>query len=140
MLDFDDIKIEFESQGFRCSHVGISTERDKSVMFMESTANTEYDILSVLSAIRAHDGWTKWFEAAKESGIPALVKFANQKECRIPGLAAHAAFPISTGKQEGFNNKTKVAKRIGYGYRDEDFFFTLIRYLFLPHSFLHGNP
>ena len=30
-----------------------------------------------------------------------------------------------------FNNKIKVAKRIGYGYRDDDFFFTLIRYLFL---------
>ncbi|MBR3596412.1 MAG: transposase, partial [Clostridia bacterium] len=33
---------------------------------------------------------------------------------------------------EGFNNKIKVAKRIGYGYRDDDFFFMLIRYLALP--------
>ncbi len=47
-------------------------------------------------------------------------------------LAAHALFPISTGKLEGFNNKIKVAKRIGYGYRAEDYFFTLIRYLSLP--------
>lgn len=73
-------------------------------------------------------GWTKWFEAAKASGIPALVKFAEQKEKRLPGLAAHALFSISTGKLEGFNNKIKVAKRIGYGYRNEDYFFTLIRY------------
>ncbi|MBQ3774972.1 MAG: transposase, partial [Ruminobacter sp.] len=36
--------------------------------------------------------------------------------------------PISTGKLEGMNNKIKVAKRIAYGYRDEDYFFTLIRY------------
>ncbi|HJI86000.1 MAG TPA: transposase [Ruminococcus bromii] len=35
-------------------------------------------------------------------------------------------------KFAGFNNKTKVAKRIGYGYRDDDFFFTLIRYLSIP--------
>ena len=35
-------------------------------------------------------------------------------------------------KLEGFNNKIKVAKRIGYGYRDDDFFFTLIRYLSIP--------
>ena len=35
-------------------------------------------------------------------------------------------------KSAGFNNKTKVAKRIGYGYRDDDFFFTLIRYLSIP--------
>ena len=68
---------------------------------------------------QALDGWTKWFNAAKESGIPALVKFATQKEVRIPGLAAHAVFQISTGKLEGFNNKIKVAKRIAYGYRDE---------------------
>ena len=84
----------------------------------------------------------KWFGAAKESAIPALVKFAEQKEKRIPGLAAHAVFPISTGKLEGFNNKIKVAKRIGYGYRDDDFFFTLIRYLSIPSVRLlsHKNP
>ena len=135
MLDFDDIKVEFESQGFRCSRVGISPERDKAVMFMESMANTESVICpfcqqsarmieNVHVTLRdeltdyqqAIDGWTKWFEAAKESAIPALVKFAMQKEARLPGLAAHAIFRISTGKLEGFNNKIKVAKRIGYGY------------------------
>ena len=91
---------------------------------------------------QALDGWEIWFEAAKESGIPALVKFATQKECRIHGLAAHAIFQISTGKLEGFNNKIKVAKRIGYGYRDDAFFFTLIRYLSIPsvRSPSHKNP
>ena len=77
-------------------------------------------------------GWTKWFQAAKESEIPALVRFAVRKEKRLPGLAANAIYSISTGKLEGFNNKIKVAKRIGYGYRDDDFFFTLIRYLSIP--------
>lgn len=76
--------------------------------------------------------WTKWFEAAKSSGIPALVNFARLKEKRIKGLAAHAVFPISTGKLEGFNNKIKVAKRIGYGYTNDHYFFSLIRYLSLP--------
>ena len=37
-----------------------------------------------------------------------------------------------TDKLEDYNNKLKVAKRIGYGYRDDDFFFTLIRYLSIP--------
>ena len=89
---------------------------------------------------QALEGWTKWFEAAKSSGIPALVKFATQKEKRLPGLAAHAIFQISTGKLEGFNNKIKVAKRIGYGYRDEAYFFKLIRYLSIPYIRLHENP
>ena len=89
---------------------------------------------------QALDCWTKWFEAAKSSNIPALVKFAIQKEKRLPGLAAHAIFQISTGKLEGFNNKIKVAKRIGYGYRDEDYFFKLIRFLSIPAVRLHENP
>ena len=55
-----------------------------------------------------------------------------KKKKRLPGLAAYAIHPISTGRLEGFNNKIKVAKRIGYGYRDDDFFFTLIRYLSIP--------
>ena len=80
----------------------------------------------------AYEGWKHWFDAAEASGIPALVKFAELKRSRLGGLAAHAVFPISTGKLEGFNNKIKVAKRIAYGYRDDEYFFTLVRYLALP--------
>ena len=70
--------------------------------------------------------------AAKESCIPALVRFAELKEKRIDGLIAHATYPISTGKLEGFNNKIKVAKRLAYGDRDNHFFFTLVRFLSVP--------
>ena len=80
----------------------------------------------------ARKRWTDWFEGAKASGIPPLVKFAELKEKRIEGLVAHARHRISTGKLEGFNNKIKVVKRIGYGYRNEDYFFTLIRYMSIP--------
>ena len=74
-------------------------------------------------------GWMKWFMAAKESGIPQLQKFAELKERRLRGLVAHATHPISTGKLEGTNNRIKVAKRIAFGYWDEEYFFHLIRYL-----------
>ena len=80
----------------------------------------------------ARKRWTQWCEAAKASGIPALLKFAELKEKRLEGLVAHAKHGISTGKLEGFNNKIKVAKRIGYGYRNEEYFFTLIRYMSIP--------
>ena len=79
-------------------------------------------------------GWKNWFTAAKESGIPALVHFAEIKEKRLPGLINHAKHQISTGKLEGFNNKIKVAKRIGYGYRNDDHFFTLIKFLSIPRA------
>lgn len=83
---------------------------------------------------KAHDGWIKWFEAASESEIPQLIKFAELKRKRLSGLISHAMHPVSTGKLEGFNNKIKVAKRIGYGYRNDQYFFTLIKYLALPAS------
>lgn len=78
---------------------------------------------------QAESGWNAWFSAAKESSIPALVRFAQLKQKRISGLISHASFPISTGKLEGFNNKIKVAKRIGYGYRDDVYFFLIVRFL-----------
>ena len=78
---------------------------------------------------KAYYGWMKWFLAEEESGIPQLQKFAKLKVKRLKGLVAHATHPISTGKLEGTNNKIKVAKRIAlFGYRDEGYFFTLIRY------------
>ena len=81
---------------------------------------------------QARDGWLNWFSAAKASGIPALVKFAQLKEKRLLGLVAHATIPISTGKLEGFNNVIKTAKRTAYGYLNNEFFLKLIRYLSLP--------
>ena len=80
----------------------------------------------------ARERWKAWFDGAKASSIPALARFAELKEKRLDGLVAHAKHNITTGKLEGFNNKIKVAKRIGYGYRDEDYFFTLIRYMAIP--------
>ena len=69
---------------------------------------------------------TAWFDGAKASGIPALMRFAKLNEKRIDGLIAHVSHPISIGKLEGFSNRIKVDKRIDYGYRDEGYFFSLI--------------
>ena len=41
MLYLDDIKVEFESQGFKGTHIGISTDKDKSVLFLESVRSTQ---------------------------------------------------------------------------------------------------
>ncbi len=89
-------------------------------------------LFELRDSVEAENGWNEWFEAAKASGIDPLVRFAALKGKRLPGLIAHATFSISTGKLEGFNNKIKVAKRIGYGYRNEEYFFTLVRFLPLP--------
>ena len=41
MLNLNDIKVAFESQGFRSTHFGISPNKDKTVLFFESVVKTE---------------------------------------------------------------------------------------------------
>ena len=41
MLYLDDIKVEFESQGFKGTHIGFSPDKDKSVLFLESVRSTQ---------------------------------------------------------------------------------------------------
>lgn len=41
MLSLDDIKVEFENQGFKGTHIGISPNKDKSVLFLESLRLTQ---------------------------------------------------------------------------------------------------
>ena len=41
MLYLDDIKVEFESQGFKGTHIGISPNKDKSVLFLQSVRSTQ---------------------------------------------------------------------------------------------------
>ena len=60
-------------------------------------------------------GWTKWFQAAKESEIPALVRFAVQKEKRLPGLtampstqSAPASSKASTTRSRSLNESATV--------------------------------
>lgn len=41
MLYLDDIKVELESQGFKGTHIGISPNKDKSVLFLQSVRSTQ---------------------------------------------------------------------------------------------------
>ena len=59
----------------------------------------------------AEQGWNEWFEACNASEIEHLKRFAQTKECRLPGLIAHAEHPISTEKLEGLNNKIKLGQK-----------------------------
>jgi len=56
--------------------------------------------------------------------------FAENLAKRLDGILAHCRFPIHTSLIEGVNNKIKLLKRIGYGYRDDAYFFLKIRSTF----------
>ena len=59
---------------------------------------------------------------------------------KLDGIVSYWTFRhVSNAQMEGFNNKIKVAKRIGYGYRDDEYFFTLVRYLALPLAWLESH-
>lgn len=74
--------------------------------------------------------WHSWFQRAIESAITPLVVFARKLEAYLPGILAHATWPLHTSLIEGINNKIKVIKRMAYGFRDDEYFFLKIRAAF----------
>lgn len=99
--------------------------------------STAYILRDSLKAIwSAQDSWEArrllrtWCRLAKESGIPALAKFAKRLRRYEYGIIAHARYPIHTSRLEGVNNKIKVIKRRSYGFHDPDYFVLKIKQAF----------
>ena len=79
------------------------------------------------NATDALEAWKDWFNRAGKSGVKPLVAFAKKLRAYLPGILAHARWPLHTSLLEGINNKIKVIKRIAYGFRDDEYFFLKIR-------------
>ena len=67
-----------------------------------------------------------WYQRAIRSRIVPLKKFARRLKEKLPGILAHCYYPLHTSLLEGVTNKIKVLKRMGYGYRDNGYFFLKI--------------
>jgi len=67
-----------------------------------------------------------WILEAVKSKIRPLVKVARTILAHYEGLLSYYDYPIDNGKAEGINNKIKVAKRAGYGYRNLEYFILLL--------------
>ena len=80
--------------------------------------------------VLAREAWESWYLRASESGITAVVRFANRLKLVAEYIINHALHPLHTSLLEGINNKVKVMKRIAFGYRDDDYFFLKIRAAF----------
>lgn len=78
--------------------------------------------------------WKQWYSRAVRSRIEPLKRFATRLKAYLPGILAHARWPLNTSVLEGVNNKIKVIKRMAYGFRDDEYFFLKIRAAF------PGNP
>jgi len=71
--------------------------------------------------------WRSWYLRAIRSRIKPLVAFAKHLAAFRGGILAHCHWPLHTSVLEGINNKTKVIKRMAYGFRDVAYFFLKIR-------------
>jgi len=71
-----------------------------------------------------------WYHRAIRSRIDPLKAFARRLREKLPGILAHCHFPLHTSLLEGVNNRIKVLKRMGYGYRDDGYFFLKIHAAF----------
>ena len=141
MLYFDDIKVEFESQEFKGTHIEISPNKDKSVLFLESVRSTHSVQCPYCGgSVIYENGQVKLKDIPIWRGTAHIWNFfIHRYQCNCCHETFTGEIPFkypgtrityrATNWIKGFNNKIKVAKRIGYGYRDDDFFFTLIRYL-----------
>jgi len=78
--------------------------------------------------------WKQWLEHARQSEIPALMRFADLLKPYWRGILSRVRWPMHTGTLEGINNKIKLLKRMAFGYRDTDYFFLKIKAAF------PGNP
>ena len=78
----------------------------------------------------ANSRWSQWYTMAMESGINALITFANRLKGYVHGIIASAQYRMNTSVLEGMNNKIKVIKRMAYGYRDSEYFFLKIKAAF----------
>ena len=74
--------------------------------------------------------WLCWWEQVQSSGIQPLIKFAQRLKPYLHGITASAIYALNTCTLEGINNKIKLIKRMGYGYRDIEYFFCKIKAAF----------
>lgn len=53
------------------------------------------------------------------SALNPLRAFPRKLEPYLPGILAHCRWPLGTNLAEGINNKSKMIKRVAYGYRGD---------------------
>ena len=104
-----------------------------NVHMMKEALRTIYSVAQNVS--QAEDALPRWVGAAQKIQSDQLHKMAKTILQYWDGILGFWRFGNRTNaSMEGFNNKIKVAKRIGYGYRNDDYFFALVKYISLPQN------
>ncbi len=78
-----------------------------------------------------------WIEEVKQTKLRALIDFCKTVESNIGYISNYFKYGRTSGAIEGVNNKIKLIKRMGYGYKDQDYFFRKVRSKFCNLPRLH---
>ncbi|MES9912562.1 MAG: ISL3 family transposase [Candidatus Sedimenticola sp. 4PFRAG1] len=105
-------------------------EANRSLMVVYLLREQLKEMWYCQNAEQARSQWGIWWEQVIESGIKPLQQFARKLKNYLQGIVASAKHPLHTCRLEGMNNKIKLMKRMGYGYRDTEYFFLKIRAAF----------
>lgn len=91
-------------------------------MFLDLINHSDYE--------HANEELKKWIELVYDYDIPEMTEAANTIENWLPYIVnSFIDKRFSNGFTEGLNNKIKVIKRVGFGYKNFDFFRLRILYI-----------
>jgi len=68
-----------------------------------------------------------WMEEARKTKLTGLISFCKTLDAHFSYVLNYFEIGTTSGGIEGANNKIKTIKRMGYGYRNLDYFFRKIR-------------
>jgi transposase len=105
-------------------------ESNKSLMTVYLLREQLKEIWYCTDEAEATAQWNLWWQQVRESGIRPLLQFGQRLKNYLHGIVASAVHPLHTCRLEGMNNKIKLLKRMGYGYRDTEYFFLKVREAF----------
>ena len=78
------------------------------------------------------NSYIEMFEKFKNSPHRSVKMFCKNNMKYVEYLANHAIYKISNASMESLNRSIKMMYNRGRGYRDEEFFFNLIKYFTVP--------
>jgi len=94
-------------------------ETINTVMILKDKLKDIWTYRSRAWAAKALDNWCALALSLNHRSVNAFARMLDRYRY---GILNHCAYPISTGRLEGVNNKIKVIKRKAYGFHDLRYF------------------
>ena len=116
--------------GKQAGYLNELLESNKSLMTVYLLREQLKEMWYCTDEAEATAQWNLWWQQVRESGIRPLLQFGQRLKNYLHGIVASAVHPLHTCRLEGMNNKIKLLKRMGYGYRDTEYFFLKVREAF----------